>query len=292
VFDHATTGYPLQGAHQTVTCQRCHGDGVYRGKSTTCVSCHQADYNGTTNPNHRTQGFPTDCTRCHGMASFRGASFDHNTTRFPLTGAHLAVNCLGCHGDGVYAGKPTTCISCHQAQYTASTQPPHQTLSFPTTCQDCHTTAGWPGASYDHSTTQFPLTGAHRTVACQQCHGDGVYRGKPTTCVSCHLADYNGTTDPNHRTARFPTDCLTCHTTTGWTGATFNHDSQWFPIYSGAHRGRWNSCADCHTNNSNYAVFTCLTCHTRSSTDSHHSGISGYRYDSQACYTCHPRGSH
>ena len=57
---------------------------------------------------------------------------------------------------------------------------------------------------FDHSATAFPLTGAHRAVACQQCHGDGVYHGKSAVCVSCHQADYDRTTDPNHRTAQFP----------------------------------------------------------------------------------------
>jgi len=194
----------------------------------------------------------------------------------------------------VYDGKPTTCVSCHQANYDQAAQPPHKTLSFPTTCQDCHTTTGWPGGTYNHSTTQFPLTGAHVGVSCQQCHGDGVYRGKSTACVSCHQVDYDQTTDPNHRTAMFPTTCLSCHTTSTWSGATFDHDSRWFPIYSGAHRGRWSSCSTCHTNSSNYSVFTCLSCHehSQSSMDSHHQSVSGYRYDSQACYSCHPRGSH
>ena len=128
------------------------------------------------------------------------------------------------------------------------------------------------------------------TLACAACHSDGVYAGKPTTCVSCHLTDYNGTTNPVHSTAGFPTACASCHTTSTWLGATFNHDASFFPIYSGAHQGRWSSCATCHTNPANYTVFTCLTCHTQLTTNGHHSGVSGYRYDSQACYSCHPRG--
>jgi hypothetical protein len=112
------------------------------------------------------------------------------------------------------------------------------------------------------------------------------------TCVSCHQTAYDAATDPNHRTARFPTDCTACHTTAGWAGARFDHDTQWFPIYSGNHAGRWSSCATCHTTSSNYAVFTCLTCHEHNQTsmDEKHRGRTGYRYDSQACYTCHPRG--
>jgi hypothetical protein len=128
---------------------------------------------------------------------------------------------------------------------------------------------------------------------CLSCHGGGVYDGLSTQCASCHQSDYDGTTNPNHTAAGFPLQCQTCHNTTIWQGATFDHDSQNFPIYSGKHRSRWDECADCHTNASNYSVFTCLSCHPHSDkakTDSDHQGESGYRYDSAACYNCHPRG--
>jgi len=290
-WSHSTTRFALTGAHRAVTCRQCHADGVYAGKSMECVSCHQADFNATTNPNHRSAGFPTTCTTCHSTTAWTGATFNHSATQFPLTGAHLAVSCLACHADGVYRGKPTACASCHLQAYNASTQPPHASLAFPTDCSSCHTTTGWPGGRYDHSTTQFPLTGAHLSVTCRQCHADGVYRGKNTACVSCHLNAFNGTTNPSHVGARFPTTCTTCHNTTAWAGARFDHDTPYFPIYSGRHAGRWNTCADCHTNNTNYTVFTCLTCHTKTVTDSHHVGRSGYSYTSSACYSCHPRGN-
>ena len=140
--------------------------------------------------------------------------------------------------------------------------------------------------------TRFPLTGAHRTVSCQSCHGNGVYPGKSTDCVSCHRSDYDQTTNPVHTAAGFPLDCASCHTTSGWSGARFDHDGRFFPIYSGAHRGRWQSCAECHTNPANYAQFTCLPCHGQTETNGHHREVSGYQYDSQACYSCHPRGNH
>lgn len=293
-FDHSGTTFPLTGAHIPVSCAQCHGDGVYRGKPSTCVSCHQGDYDRTANPNHRTAQFPTDCTTCHTTSGWPGAVFDHNRSQFPLTGAHLAIGCAECHGDGVYDGKPTTCVSCHRSDYDRTAQPPHASLAFPTDCTSCHTTASWPGGRYDHAATSFPLSGAHVPLSCAQCHGDGVYRGKPSTCVSCHQSAYDGTTDPNHRTARFPTDCAACHTTTGWAGARFDHDAQWFPIYSGKHAGKWSACSTCHTSSSNYAVFTCLTCHEHNQTsmDDKHRERTGYRYDSQACYGCHPRGDH
>jgi DnaJ-class molecular chaperone len=292
LYDHAVTRFPLTGAHRATTCAQCHGDGVWRGKAMTCVACHQAAYDRTTTPNHRTSGFPTDCTQCHGTAGWAGANFNHDATDFPLAGAHRAVVCSDCHADGVYNGKPTACVACHRLDYDRSVVPPHLTLTFPTDCASCHTTVGWPGGLYDHAVTRFPLTGAHRATTCAQCHGDGIWRGKAMSCASCHQRDYDATVDPNHRTANFPTTCQSCHTTTGWAGARFDHDAQWFPIYSGAHNGRWSTCSTCHTNSANYAVFTCLTCHGQATMDEKHRGRTGYRYDSQACYSCHPRGTH
>jgi hypothetical protein len=293
-FNHDQTQFALQGAHRAVNCQSCHGDGVYRGKPTTCVSCHQAKFDATTQPNHRASGYSTTCQTCHTQAAWLPAAFDHNATQFPLVGAHRTVLCAACHSDGVYRGKPTTCVSCHQAKFDATTQPNHRTSGFPTACQTCHTSVTWTPATFDHAATQFPLTGAHRAVTCQSCHADGVYRGKPGVCSACHLTQYNATTNPNHRTASFPTTCESCHTTTQWNGATFDHDGPWFPIYSGAHKNRWTTCAQCHTNPANFREFTCLSCHEhrQSAMDSKHSGRSGYSYTSLACYSCHPRGKH
>ncbi len=290
-FNHATTLFPLAGAHATVPCASCHGDGVYKGKPTTCISCHQADFTGALLPPHASLGFSTVCSTCHTNVGWQPASFDHSTTLFPLAGAHLAASCNDCHADKVYKGKPTTCVSCHQAKYTATTNPPHAAAGFGTTCQSCHGTTDWLSATFNHAATKFPLTGAHSSLSCNSCHADGVYVTKSTLCSGCHLTDYNGTNNPAHTAAGFPTTCEGCHTTTTWLGATFNHDASYFPIYSGKHAGRWTLCADCHTSSSNYAVFTCITCHTKSSTDSHHVGKSGYVYDSPHCYSCHPRGS-
>lgn len=290
-FDHSLTTFPLVGAHRTVVCTSCHADGVYRGKSTACLSCHQAAYTASGRPPHSQLGFSTVCSTCHTMVAWAGGTFDHNTTHFALAGAHRAVACSGCHGDGVYRGKPTLCASCHQARYNAATSPPHAAAGFPTTCEVCHGTTAWTPATFSHSATRFPLTGAHATKSCASCHGDGVYRGKPMTCVSCHQAVYTATTNPNHAAAHFPAACESCHTTTRWTGATFNHDASFFPIYSGKHKSKWTVCADCHTVSTNYASFSCFSCHRQTEMDKEHKGRAGYRYESALCYQCHPRGS-
>jgi len=112
------------------------------------------------------------------------------------------------------------------------------------------------------------------------------FAGTPTDCYSCHATDYNGTTNPNHKSAGFPTTCATCHTTTSWSGATFNHT--WFPTSHGNANG---VCSTCHTNSADYSVFQCTGCHSQSKTNSEHSGVKGYVWSSPSCYQCHPKGS-
>jgi Zn finger protein HypA/HybF involved in hydrogenase expression len=293
-FNHATTGFALTGAHTGLQCAQCHVGGNYNITTSACVSCHQNDFNGTTNPSHQTAGFPTDCTQCHTTATWPGATFNHATTGFALTGAHTTLPCAQCHVGGNYNITSPACVSCHQTDFNGTTNPDHRAAGFPTDCSQCHSTVNWSGASFNHATTGFALTGAHAAAQCAQCHVGGNYTNVSPACVSCHQTDYNGTTDPPHATAGFPTDCSQCHSTATWAGATFDHDAAYFPIYSGRHKGKWDACSTCHTNSANYTVFSCFGCHPhddQAGTDSHHQGQSGYRYESTSCYRCHPRGN-
>ncbi|MEO5923700.1 MAG: hypothetical protein ABIR70_07745 [Bryobacteraceae bacterium] len=286
-FNHNTTRFPLTGKHTSVACASCHVGGKFAGLGTACSTCHLPQYQATKNPNHAAAGFPQDCTLCHTTTAWTGATFNHSTTRFPLTGKHTTVACATCHVNGQYATLPTTCVSCHLAKFQATSSPNHVTAGFPQTCETCHSTTQWTGAVFNHSTTAFPLTGKHTTVACASCHVNSVYKGTPKDCYSCHVTVYNSTTNPNHKAAGFPTTCATCHTTAQWTGATFNHT--WFPITSGAHRGV--ACASCHPNTTNYTVFSCTTgCHPANNTNNKHNGVRNYVYNSTNCYSCHPQG--
>jgi hypothetical protein len=293
-FDHNTV-YPLLGAHHTVAanCSLCHASG-YSNTPNTCVGCHLTDYNSTTNPNHKTAQFPTDCKQCHGEAAWIPSTFDHNSI-YALQGAHQAIanNCVLCHAAG-YTNTPNTCVGCHLNDYNATTNPNHKNAQFPTDCKLCHAETAWLPASFDHNTI-YPLVGAHRAIAtnCNACHAGG-YTNTPNTCVGCHQSDYNGATNPNHLAAHFPTDCKQCHGETAWVPSSFDHDGMYFPIYSGSHRGKWSSCTECHTNSSNYAVFSCINCHAHSNqleVNSDHREVGGYTYASNACLNCHPRGN-
>ena len=288
-FDHSTTGYTLTGTHSTITCQSCHSNG-YTNTPSDCYSCHVSDFQKTNNPNHVNANFAHDCSQCHSTINWSNATFDHSTTGFALTGAHTTVSCQSCHSNG-YTNTPADCYSCHSTQFQSTTNPNHVSQGFPHDCSQCHSTSNWNDATFDHSTTGFPLTGAHTSVSCQSCHSSG-YTNTPADCYSCHQSNYDATTDPAHKAAGFPTACEQCHNTTSWQGATFDHDAAYFPIYSGRHAGRWNTCADCHTNSADYSVFSCITCHehSQSNTDGHHGEVSNYVYNATSCYSCHRSG--
>jgi hypothetical protein len=292
-FNHATTGFALTGAHAAVQCAQCHVNNNYNLTSGACANCHLAKYNATTNPNHKAAGFPQDCSLCHTTTRWTGAIFNHATTGFALTGAHTTVQCAQCHVNNNYNLTSAACVNCHLAKYNATTNPNHVAAGFPMACETCHSTTTWTGATFDHSKTGFALTGVHTTTPCASCHVGGNYNLTSAACYGCHKKEYDTTTNPNHLAAGFPTTCETCHTTTQWTGATFAHTQ--FPIYSGAHqKSVWNTCNVCHTNPSNYAVFSCIGCHEHDKTrmDPKHSGVKGYVYNSLNCYSCHPQGRH
>ncbi|HSP91367.1 MAG TPA: multiheme c-type cytochrome, partial [Vicinamibacterales bacterium] len=286
-FNHSSA-YPLAGVHATQPCSACHKNNVYKGTPRDCVGCHRTNYERTTSPNHASAGFPTACESCHRAsdASWR-ATFNHNSV-FALVGVHATQACTACHTNNVYKGTPRDCFSCHRTDYERTASPNHAAAGFPTACDSCHSASSstW-SASFDHNRF-FVLAGRHLSAACSSCHRSSVYRGTPRECYPCHASQYDRATNPNHRAAGFPTTCETCHrnTDSSFNQGRFNHT--WFPITSGKHAGR--ACAECHLDSNNFKVFTCTTCHTRTKMDSEHAGRAGYRYDSAACYSCHPTG--
>ncbi|MBK7407777.1 MAG: hypothetical protein IPJ40_06670 [Saprospirales bacterium] len=169
-------------------------------------------------------------------------------------------------------------------------------MNIPTDCAMCHTTnPDWMPATFPIHNNYYQLVGAHAAIAnnCNACH-NGNYNNTPNTCVGCHLTEYNQTNDPDHQAAQFPTNCQSCHSQTAWTPSTWNHDSQYFPIYSGKHKNEWDQCNECHTTPGNFTLFSCIDCHEHDNpvqVGNHHQGVNGYSYSSPACYNCHPNGN-
>lgn len=287
IAQHRRTGFALIGAHAATACWRCHPraeQADFLRTDTQCVSCHKDDLARATDPDHSAQGWVDDCERCHRPTKWSDAAFDHDS--FPLRGRHRSVDCAECHPGGVFIGTPDQCVDCHLDDYDNTSDPDHMAAGFPTSCEQCHTPRGWGSGDFNHSF--YPLTGRHARVDCAECHPGGLFIGTPDQCVDCHLDDYNNTDDPDHMAAGFPTSCDSCHTTNGWDGADFNHS---FPIENG-HHSRFD-CSECHPSPRNFALFSCIDCHehNQSDTDDDHDRVNGYRYNSAACYACHPNGN-
>jgi hypothetical protein len=284
-FNHSTTNFPLTGTHTTITCASCHTNGNYQlAFNADCYQCHQDKYQLPTNPDHVAGSFSHDCRPCHTTSTWTPSTFSHPSTPFALTGAHTTIQCQACHTSGNYQLGYTDCYQCHSTLFQQQTNPNHVTRNFSHDCQTCHTTSAWSPATFDHTTTNFPLTGTHTTITCVSCHTNGNYQITYSGCYTCHSTEYTNTTNPIHTAAGFPTTCQTCHTTTTWAGATFNHT--WFPQL---HHND-GTCANCHKNPSDFSVFQCTDCHTKTITDGHHTGVSGYVYNNTNCYQCHPNG--
>src|SRR5258708_6828374 len=163
------------------TCRSCHTSLDFKGAPAECASCHRDVHRGE---------LGSDCARCHTPRSFLDRSRlvrAHQETRFPLTGAHVAVDCERCHtptpqGQMTFVNRATDCVDCHRAEYQATTNPNHQAGGLSTNCVQCHATTLWTQARFNHAATRFPLTGAHRAVSCAPCHRDGADSGKSTLC--------------------------------------------------------------------------------------------------------------
>ena len=107
-FNHDTTAFKLQGAHQPAACAACHVDvrtfAAFGTVSGECVSCHRKD------DEHRGE-FGTDCSACHGVTAWKPATLDH---KFPLDhGEGGRVACKVCHVPG-RPYREYTCYGCHE----------------------------------------------------------------------------------------------------------------------------------------------------------------------------------
>src|SRR3990172_8122101 len=70
--------------------------------------------------------------------------FDHMATGFPLTGAHVRVECESCHNRGLFKGTPMQCSGCHTPSgvVRASTKSLRH-INSTNACGDCHSANSW-----------------------------------------------------------------------------------------------------------------------------------------------------
>ncbi|HER33894.1 MAG TPA: hypothetical protein ENO19_00300 [Halothiobacillaceae bacterium] len=205
-FDHGRTRYPLRGRHASVACERCHTGGTMTTplEYDTCERCHR-DVHDSQFAARATSPAGGACEQCHDVDGFVPARYraaDHARSRFPLTGAHLALPCIACHRDTPmpdgttvrrFAFADLRCEACHEDPHAgqfASTAPAK-------TCDDCHGTAAWRELDFDHDRdSTYPLEGQHRRALCSGCHVPATISGETVTryrtvardCSACHTA--------------------------------------------------------------------------------------------------------
>lgn len=202
IFDHGKdTKYVLRGKHAKTRCTECHTGSLYEDKlNTQCISCHRKD---DQKKGHK-GSLGIRCQDCHSENDWKVEKFDHNKSRFPLTGGHVPVECKKCHENKAFRDTPSKCIGCHEKEDVHK-----RTLG--TRCEACHTTRDWKAWDFDHDKTRFRLDGAHTKLECKDCHKK-LAHDKPTLnrgCISCHGAD-------DVHEGSFGAQCERCHKTANW----------------------------------------------------------------------------
>jgi hypothetical protein len=260
--DHATSDYPLEGAHAKVVCAKCHipaGTATkYEIKFALCTDCHKDEHNG------QFAGPPLNnkCEGCHTVKTFAPSTFTlarHQKTKFALEGGHLAVACADCHAakkgfpksSAPFHFKDFSCTTCHEdihhgefKEQMARKKPDGREAG----CEACHSVKEWKNLTgFDHDQTRYPLTGSHKGVACIDCHKPPnletdmrhvSFKSAPMECKGCHE-------DPHGQQFAHRGDptCEQCHNTAKWKPSTFDHEKTAFSL-KGAHERV--KCTACH----------------------------------------------
>lgn len=228
-FDHARTGFPLEGAHRTAACRGCHVATDFKaGVPRACGACHRDVHGGR---------LGARCADCHDAVAWGEPTFGpeaHRRTNFPLDGRHAVLPCEECHGDRRDRGfsRPTrTCAECHQADLAAGVAGPftHEDWGFTGDCRRCHGAWDFGGALYPGHDACFPInSGNHSGVRCLRCHtslnpsmqtGACADQATPSTgtadCYRCHGCaepgehqDVSGWRCPD---PSYSLDCWRCH---------------------------------------------------------------------------------
>ncbi|MEM6707988.1 MAG: cytochrome c3 family protein [Pseudomonadota bacterium] len=260
-FDHTTTGFLLDGAHATASCESCHAPGVLASAAEpACVSCHKED--------DVHQGRNGDeCASCHNTTDWAALSFDHvAVSGFTLLGKHAVLACESCHTGALTDPLPRTCAGCHSDD-------PHDG-QLGSDCEQCHNNLSWvEPLRFDHTFSRFPLLGGHAELVCKDCHRDLRFLDADPACVSCHAED-----DPHN--GAFGLECQGCHNEASWDGVAFDHQAETGFELVEAHAVL--ACESCHRTAEPLTASSpddCQSCH---SADDPHGGEFGGE-----CGSCH-----
>ena len=197
--------------------------------------------------------------------------------------AKVEPECSSCHAMFNKSAQRQLCMDCHEdvaadIDESIGYHGLHPDASNDK-CASCHTDHVGRDAEvvilveddFDHSLTDFELVDAHLEAKCGDCHAeDEKHREAPSDCVDCHR-------DEKPHKDTMDDDCASCHQSTEWADAQFDHDATEFPLL-GTHQEA--ACLDCHEDRTFPNPPTnCFGCHEA---DDSHDGRSG-----QQCQNCH-----
>jgi hypothetical protein len=290
-FNHDKTGFTLTGKHKTTKCNDCHKtefiieknlqkrNNTFLGLNQNCFSCHEDIHQKSLGDN---------CGKCHNTEAFKpAAKFDHSQADFKLTGAHVKVECVGCHKIETKNGKQyqvfkkvpfNNCNSCHKDVHNGS---------FGQNCSSCHQTSSFKqinNSAFDHNRTNFPLIGKHKLAACNNCHkAPSGYKMKFGLCTDCHTDFHKAQFVANNAVQ----NCADCHTEFGFRPSLYSielHNRSKFQL-TGAHLAI--PCESCHYQKNEWHFkgtnLECIGCHK----NIHKNELKSEFLPDNKCQTCH-----
>jgi hypothetical protein len=228
-----------------------------------------------------------------GFTLFSAGPLNSSATGAPLGGitnhAALGNKCGACH-TAPWSSQTMNdrCVACHaDVANELKTGGIHASFAQTTPkCSGCHPDHMGPNAmltKVDHSQFPFKLTGAHANVPCSRCHAGAKsladFKKAPQDCYSCHAQQ-----DAHH--GSFGNNCGSCHSTSSWKGASFNHSI--FPVNHGTDQQQ-STCQTCHPNGT--STYTCLGCHQHTQANVTSGHENGNFAALQDCVRCHAGGS-
>ncbi|MGB5661692.1 cytochrome c3 family protein, partial [Eudoraea sp.] len=273
-FDHTVTDYPLEGKHVAVDCRQCHEKRFSTPIDfSACKNCHDDYHRGE----FKVNDVSPDCVECHSLENGFDYSLytleQHQTSSFPLEGAHNATPCFACHVSEKedrwsFRNLGTDCIDCHQdihKGYISEKYYPNED------CKVCHINEAWSLVNFDHALTEWPLDGKHTEVDCRECHfvkSDNNTTSKQTfnnlggQCITCHENIHDDTF-----AIEGVTECTRCHVTDSWFPKKFNHNRTAFPLEGEHAKIACSACHEVASPNGETEViyklgkFKCIDCH-------------------------------
>jgi hypothetical protein len=296
-FDHATTGFLLEGKHNQISCITCHENasqmlegepggraitGAIANAAVECAQCHSE-------PPVHLHVFSDDCGACHtsatwSPATWMGGSFNHMTQ----TGFNLAlhkqdfsgepITCFTCHTQELTDFDGKVCIACHSRDGQSVDFMNQHQEKFGSACVTCHD-----GVDRMHDFNHdryFILNGRHSQLECETCHLEGRFAGTAQQCLGCHL-------EPALHSGSFGEQCEYCHTTHSWSPARLVIHP--FPL---DHGGQGEvACQVCHPDR--YTANTCYGCHDHQESQIVESHIDAGIPTSElsSCTRCHSDGT-